>query len=137
MVKDSARKKAARAYAHQTGQSYTASARQTAHPRADGGVSAYQVHIELVKALRQAGWPVEYEDFPEHVEYRSYPGPARVTVGRADQVTSFGGDDDPDPDDPALLDLSRPPRVEMAAPLVATGYEVWAEISGDRPIAEM
>src|SRR2546421_7591510 len=97
MVKDSARKKAARAYAHQTGQSYTASARETAHPRADGGVSAYQAHIELVKALRQAGWPVEYEDFPEHVEYRSYPGPARVTVGRADQVTSFGGDDDPTP----------------------------------------
>src|SRR5436309_1476214 len=116
MVKDNARKKAARVYAYQTGQSYTAAARHTAH-RSAGGVSAYQVHIELVQALRQAGWPVEYEDFPEHVQYRSYPGPARVTVGRADQVTSFGGDDDPDPDDPGLLDLSRPPRVEMAAPL--------------------
>src|SRR5205823_12863290 len=121
---DSARKKAARVYARQTGQSYTTAVRHTAHGSASDLVSAYQVHIELVQALRQAGWPVEYEDFPEHVEYRSYPGPARVTVGRADQVTSFGGDDDPDPDDPALLDLSRPPRVEMAAPLVATGYEV-------------
>ncbi len=137
MVKDSARKKAARAYAQETGQSYTTAARHTAHRQADGGVSAYQVHIGLVQALRQAGWPVEYEDFPEHVEYRSYPGPARVTVGRADQVTSFGGDDDPDPDDPALLDLSRAPRVEMAAPLVATGYEVWAEIGGDRPVGDV
>lgn len=88
MVKDSARKKAARAYARQTGGSYTAAARNTAHRRADadGGVSAYQMHIELVRALEQAGWPVEYEDFPEYVPYRSYSGPARVTVGRADQL---------------------------------------------------
>jgi hypothetical protein len=31
-------------------------------------------------------------------------------AARADQVTSFSGEDDPDPDDPALLDLPRPPR---------------------------
>jgi hypothetical protein len=60
-----------------------------------------------------------------------------VTVGRADQVTSFVGTDDPDPDDATLLDLSRPPRVEIAAPLVATGYEVWAEIGGDRPVSDV
>jgi len=66
-------------------------------------------------------------------------GPAQVTVGRADQVSSFRGEDDPDPDpdDAALLDLSLPPWVEMAAPLVATGYEAWAEIGGDRPVGEV
>jgi len=136
MVKNSARKKAARAYADATGQPYTTAARHTAL-RHDGWVSARAVHTDLTRALRQAGWPVEAEDFPENVEYRSYPGPARLTVGRADQVSSFGGSDDPDPDDATLLDLSRPPLVEMAAPMAPTGFEVWAEISGDRPTSEL
>jgi hypothetical protein len=73
MVKDSAHKKAARAYAEATGRSYTATARQTARRNVGGEISAYQVHTELARGLRQAGWPVECEDFPEHVQYRSYP----------------------------------------------------------------
>ena len=40
-----------------------------------------------MQALQAAGWPVEYETFPENVEYRGYAGPARLTVGRADQVS--------------------------------------------------
>ena len=79
---------------------------------------------------------MEYESFPENVEYRGYAGPARLTVGRADQVGVFTGDD-PDPDDGGLLDLSQPPRVQMAAPLTPTGFEAHCEITGDRPTNEV
>lgn len=135
MVKDNARKKAARAHARATGLPYTAAARHTTRHRG-GGLSALGVHADLMEALQAAGWPVEYETFPENVQYRGYAGPARLTVGRAGQVASFGGDD-PDPDDGTLLDLSRPPRVEMAAPLTPTGFEAHSEITGDRPTGEV
>ena len=55
----------------------------------------------------------------EKAGYRGYAGPARITVGRAEQAVSVGGDD-LDPDDGTRLDLSRSPKVEMAAPLSPT-----------------
>jgi hypothetical protein len=55
-------------------------------------------------------------------------------VGRANQVSSFGGGD-PDPDHGTRLDLSQPPQVEMAAPLTPTGFEAHSEITADRPAA--
>jgi hypothetical protein len=135
MVKNDARKKATRAHAEATGLPYTAAARLTTRRR-DGGLSAAAVHADLMQALQASGWPVEYETFPENVEYRGYAGPARLTVGRADQVSSFGGDD-PDPDDGTRLDLSQPPQVQMAAPLTPTGFEAHTEITGDRPTREV
>jgi hypothetical protein len=98
-------------------------------------VLARQLHADLVAAFRQAGWPVEAETFPEFAEYRAYPGPARLTVGRWDQLSSLSGDEDPD--DPSL-DLTRPARVEMTAPLLAVeGVEVSAAVQGDRPAEEL
>jgi hypothetical protein len=135
MVTNSARKKAATAHAQAAGLPYTAAARHTDRGR-DGTLTAIGVHTDLMQALQRAGWPTEYETIPENVQYRGYAGPARLTVGRADQVTSFGGDD-PDPDDSARLDLAQPPRVEMAAPLLPTGFEAHSKISGDRPTGEV
>jgi hypothetical protein len=134
MVKDSARKKAARAYAQATGVPYTTAARRTSCNGSE--LSTADVYTALMEALQAAGWPVESETFPENVEYRGYAGPARLTVGRAYQVYSFGLDD-PDPDDGDRLDLSQPPRVEMGAPLIEEGFEVHSEVNGDRPVAEM
>jgi len=135
MVKDSARKKAAKAYAEATAVSHAAAARLTARHRC-GGLSAAAVHTNLMRALQAAGWPVEHETFAENAQYRGYAGPARLFVGRANQVTVSGGDA-PDPDDGTRLDLSQPPRVEMAAPLAPTGFEAHTQISGDRPIREL
>jgi hypothetical protein len=134
MVKDTARKKAARAYAQATGVPYTAAARVTMRHRSR--LSAIGVHTDLMTALTAAGWPVEYETFPENVEYRGYAGPAWLTVGRGYQVSTFGGDD-PDPDDGDRLDLSQPPRVDMGAPLTPSGFEAHSEITGDRPASDV
>jgi len=135
MVKDHARKKAARAHAAAAGLPYTAARRRTARHR-DGGLSAAGVHADLMRALRAAGWPVEHETFPENVQYRGYAGLARLTVGRADQLSVFTGDD-PDPDDGDRLDLSQPPRVQMAAPLTPNEFEAHTEITGDHPTNEV
>ncbi|HEY2081117.1 MAG TPA: hypothetical protein VGH53_32730 [Streptosporangiaceae bacterium] len=91
MVKYSGRKKAARA----NGVSYTAAARRTNHRR--GLLRALAVHTGVMLALEAAGWPAEYETFPEDVQHSGYAGPARLTVGRADQVRNSTGDD-PDPE---------------------------------------
>lgn len=135
MVKYSGRKKAARAYAQANGISYTAARRTN---QKGGLLSAFAVHTGLMEALEAAGWPVEYETFPEMVQYRGYAGPARLTIGRADQVRSFTGDD-PDPDDGDMLDLSRPPMVDMACPLIPTRYEagIELELTGDRTVGEL
>jgi hypothetical protein len=135
MVTNSARKKAARAHAQVAGLPYTAAARHTDRGR-DGTLSAIGVHTDLMQALQRAGWPTEYETIAENVQYRGYAGPVRLTVGRADHVSSFGGDD-PDPDDGTRLDLAQPPRVALAAPLTPTGFEAHSEISGDRPTREV
>jgi hypothetical protein len=134
MVRNEARKHTARTYAAATGISHAAAVRQTRH-NADG-FSALGVHTTLMEALQRAGWPVELETVPENVEYRGSAGPVRFTVGRADQVDSFGGDD-PDPDDCSRLDLSRPPRIEMVAAPGPTGVEAHSEIVGDRPTADV
>jgi hypothetical protein len=98
-------------------------------------VLARQLHADLVAAFRQAGWPVEAENFPEFAQYRAYPGPARLTVGRCDQFTSLSGDEDPD--DPSL-DLTRPAQVDMTAPLQAVeGVQVSAVSQGDLPVEEL
>src|SRR4051794_18981003 len=104
MVRNDARKQTARAYAAASGISHAAAVRQTRHSAE--GFSALGVHTSLMEALQRAGWPVEFDTVPENVEYRGYAGPVRFTVGRADQVNSFGGND-PDPDDGSSLDLSR------------------------------
>jgi hypothetical protein len=134
MVRNDARKHTARAYAAATGISHAAAVRQTRH--SPDGFSTLGVHTSLMEALQRAGWPVEFETVPENVEYRGYAGPVRFTVGRADQVNSFGGND-PDPDDGSSLDLSRPPHIEMAAPLIPTGIEAHSEIAGDQPTADV
>lgn len=133
MVKDDARKSTARAYAKATGMSHAAATRQTRH-RAEG-LSALGVRTALMEALRQAGWPVEFDTIPQHVDYLGYAGPARLAVGRSDQVARFCCDD-PDPDD-SRLDLSRPPRIAMVAPPNADGPEAHREIAGDRPPVEV
>lgn len=135
MVKYSGRKKAAKAYARANGVSYTAAARPTNHRR--GLLRALAVHTGVMLALEAAGWPAEYETFPEDVQHRGYAGPARLTVGRADQVRNFTGDD-PDPETATCWTyLGRP--VDMACPLIPTRYEagIELELTGDRPVGEL
>jgi hypothetical protein len=135
MVKYSGRKKAARAHAQATGMSYTAAERRTSH-RGGGPLSALGVHTGLMNALEAAGWPVEYQTFPENGEYTGFAGPACMNVGRNDQLRSWSGDEDPD--DESLVDLSLPPRIGMSAPVAPEGpVEVDGAVSGDRPVAEV
>ncbi|MBM0277014.1 hypothetical protein [Micromonospora tarensis] len=115
--------------------SHAAAARLTARNRS-GGLSAAGLHTDLMRALQAAGWPVEHESFAENTEYRGYAGPARLLVGRADQAAESRSDAC-DPDDETRLDLSRPPMVDMAAPLTPTTYEAYSQISGDRPIRDV
>lgn len=97
-----------------------------AHPPAAPAtaITASGLHTVVVEAFRAAGWPVEAETSPESGRYLSYPGPITMAVGRdpADAGgvgTVGGGPDDPgDPDDGAAFDISQPPVIRLAAPLV-------------------
>jgi hypothetical protein len=100
-------------------------------------VLAQQLHTDLVAALHHAGWPVEAERRPDVGEYYSYPGPAWLAVGRRDQFRPLAGDGDPD--DPLSVDLTRPPQIQVTAPLLdaGDGYLVQATLEGDRPADEL
>lgn len=135
VVEDRARTQAARAQVPAPGLSHPEAARHH-DPHRDEAPTSIGVHTALMHGLQAAGWPVEYETIPENVQYRGYAGPARLTVGRAGQVTVFGTDD-PDPDDADRLDVSQPPLVAMAAPLSPEGFEVHCETPGSRPIHQI
>jgi hypothetical protein len=86
MVKGSARDKVARRTHARPGLAYIAGARHTRHR--DGGLRAPGAHTDLVTAPQRAGWPVQCETVAENVQDRGSAGPARLTVGRADQVVA-------------------------------------------------
>jgi hypothetical protein len=98
---------------------------------------ARRLHVDLVAALRRAGWPVEAERRPDCGEYYSYPGPAWLAVGRPDQLSSVVGDQDPD--DGSRVDLTCPPQVQVTAPLLEAGdgFCVQASLEGQRPVDDL
>jgi hypothetical protein len=103
-------KRAIRARMAATGEPYTLARRRVASNPQDRQrvVLAQRLHVDLVAALRRAGWPVEAERRPDCGEYYSYPGPVWLAVGRPDQLSSVVGDEDPD--DESQVDLTRPPH---------------------------
>ncbi len=132
-------KRAIRARMAATGEPYTLARRRLASNPQDGQgvVLAQRLHVDLVAALRRAGWPVEAERRPDCGEYYSYPGPAWLAVGRPDQLSSVVGDEDPD--DESRVDLTRPPQVQVIAPQLdaGDGFRVQATLDGQRPVDDL
>jgi hypothetical protein len=141
MTEDRKGKRANRARMATTGELYTLARRRSASNPQDrqGVVLAQQLHVDLVAALRRAGWPVEAERRPDCGEYYSYPGPAWLAVGRPDQLSSVVGDQDEDPDDESRVDLTRPPQIQVIAPQLdaGDGFRVQASLDGQRPVDDL
>ncbi len=139
MTEDRKGKRAIRARMAATGEPYTLARRRLASNPQDGQrlILAKRLHVDLVAALRRAGWPVEAERRPDCGEYYSYPGPAWLAVGRPDQLSSVVGDEDPD--DESRVDLTRPPQVQVTVPQLdaGDGFRVQTSLDGQRPVDDL
>lgn len=103
MTKDRARKMAVRAAAAGGGHARAA--------RLHAGSTA-QLHLDLARAFRAAGWPVEVEkNLLERGRRIMFPGPAHLEISRG-----FSSDPDFDPDDPDQADQDEPPTISCTAP---------------------
>jgi hypothetical protein len=135
---DKARKRDARRLAAETGISYSNALWQLRQQAADGApILARDLRARLTESLQAAGWPVEAGDGFENAQYDIFAGPVHLTVGRADQLASLSGDEDPDDDD--LVDLTVPPEVVLFAPPVIDGRgdQYVEQLAGDLPAAQL
>ena len=74
--------------------------------------STAQLHLDLARAFRDAGWPVKVEhNLLGGGTCTLFPGPTHVQISRG-----FSSDPAFDPDDPDQADLSEPIEVSCTAP---------------------
>ncbi|MFI7641967.1 hypothetical protein [Nonomuraea sp. NPDC049400] len=96
MTDNKAQKSAARRLAATSGISYTAALWQLRDQAAGQSViHARDVRAHLAATLQMAGWPVTADEPCDAAQYRLWAGPALVTIGRADQLNFWRGDEDP------------------------------------------
>jgi hypothetical protein len=139
MTRNKQAKTAARDLAARTGKPYAAARRQTASRSNGAGngpvILAADLRKELINAFRGAGWPVEADPSYEFGKYQLYAGPMAITVGRADQLDSFSGPEDPD--DEAFVDVTVPPTIGLTAPLDVVQDEPSAQLEGTLAAADV